>query len=201
MRDQTMDFYDISAKDWAKDSEFDETMAPVLKDFLSDLPKGSKLLDIGCGTGYESKRMASFGYEVTAFDFSSESIVIAKAHSPQIRFFVHDVRESLDDVLDEKFDAAVAIALIIHLDEHALALFFENIASVLKSNAKLLLVYQHGKGEDKKLSLRNYKGKDYRRPTYRYELEDILSKSQNQFKLFKELSPDGNWHNIILERM
>ncbi|MDO5096268.1 MAG: methyltransferase domain-containing protein [Peptostreptococcaceae bacterium] len=73
-----MDFYDISAKDWAKDSEFDETMGPILKDFLSDLPKGSKLLDIGCGTGYESKRMASLGYEVTAFDFSSESMSLPK---------------------------------------------------------------------------------------------------------------------------
>ncbi|MDO5096267.1 MAG: hypothetical protein Q4D65_06860 [Peptostreptococcaceae bacterium] len=110
------------------------------------------------------------------------------------------MRKSLEDVLDEKFDAAVAIALIIHLDEQALALFFENIAAVLKPKAKLLIVYQHGKGEDKERSLKNYKGKDYRRPTYRYELEDLLSKSQNQFKLFKELSPDDNWRNAVFER-
>lgn len=46
---------------------------PVMQRLLNT-PPGSRVLDIACGNGCTSRRVAELGYEVTAFDFSERMI-------------------------------------------------------------------------------------------------------------------------------
>jgi ubiquinone/menaquinone biosynthesis C-methylase UbiE len=49
---------------------------PVIYDYLQ---KGYKILDIGCGFGKSSLKLASLGYSVTGIDINSEAISLSKA--------------------------------------------------------------------------------------------------------------------------
>ena len=53
---------------------------PVLASFL-DIQPDSHILDIACGNGLTSRRLATLGADVTAFDFSANLIEKAKARS------------------------------------------------------------------------------------------------------------------------
>jgi 2-polyprenyl-3-methyl-5-hydroxy-6-metoxy-1,4-benzoquinol methylase len=53
---------------------------PVLASFL-DVQPGLRVLDIACGNGLTSRRLAALGAKVTAFDFSANLIEKAKARS------------------------------------------------------------------------------------------------------------------------
>ena len=66
---------------------------PVMKALLNIRP-GSRVLDIACGNGLTSRRLAELGYEVEAFDFSERMIEKAKvrthAQVGKIRYHVID---------------------------------------------------------------------------------------------------------------
>lgn len=65
------------------------------------IPKGAKLLDLACGAGRHSKVLHSLGYDVTGVDLSPNSIAQAnQCTAPGLRFFVHDMREPLEDMYD-----------------------------------------------------------------------------------------------------
>lgn len=51
---------------------------PVIVSFLNPQP-ADHILDIACGNGLTSRKLAAFGVSVTAFDFSSELIKLAKS--------------------------------------------------------------------------------------------------------------------------
>jgi 2-polyprenyl-3-methyl-5-hydroxy-6-metoxy-1,4-benzoquinol methylase len=53
---------------------------------LLDVQPGRRYLDIACGNGLTSRRLAALGVQVTAFDFSANLINRAKARStnPQL---------------------------------------------------------------------------------------------------------------------
>src|SRR5687767_9293172 len=53
---------------------------PVIAYFL-DVQPDSRLLDIACGNGLTSRRLAGLGAQVTAFDFSENLIERARARS------------------------------------------------------------------------------------------------------------------------
>jgi 2-polyprenyl-3-methyl-5-hydroxy-6-metoxy-1,4-benzoquinol methylase len=55
---------------------------PVLASFLDPLP-GMHILDVACGNGLTSRRLAALGCRVTAFDFSAKLIAKARARSTQ----------------------------------------------------------------------------------------------------------------------
>jgi SAM-dependent methyltransferase len=62
------------------------------------IPAGTKVLDLACGAGRHARAMAKIGLRVSACDLSANSIAEAIEHSdPSIRFFVHDMRQPLDD--------------------------------------------------------------------------------------------------------
>jgi SAM-dependent methyltransferase len=76
--------------------ERDESEA---KNFIKKLvdhlnpPAGCRMLDIACGKGRHSKILASFGFDVTGFDISPDSIGEAnRSATEQLHFFVHDMR-------------------------------------------------------------------------------------------------------------
>jgi len=74
-----------------------------LEKLTRSLPRGAKILDLGCGTG---RPIADFlsdqRFQVTGVDGSHEMIALAKSYVPKAQFFVQDMREL---ELSEKFDA------------------------------------------------------------------------------------------------
>lgn len=65
------------------------------------LPKGSKLLDIGCGPGLYTKRLAKYGLCVTGLDFSDRSIAYAKEHDEKSEYITKNYLEmNFDNMFD-----------------------------------------------------------------------------------------------------
>lgn len=83
----------------------DETEAEhFVSNIFKKLPaeKFPFLCDVACGKGRHAMHFAELGYEVDAFDLSSNSIQIAKDKgSSKVNFFVHDL---LDSFGYEKYD-------------------------------------------------------------------------------------------------
>ncbi len=85
---------------------------PVLESFL-DLAPGQHILDIACGNGLTSRRLAALGAQVTAFDFSANLIEKAKARenpNTLISYLVVDATNEgqLLSLGQHKFDSALS---------------------------------------------------------------------------------------------
>ncbi len=92
---------------------------PAMLDLLNLRP-GQHVLDIGCGNGLTSRKLAGLGAEVTAFDFSASLIALAQerqladqretAHPTRIAYHVADATDetALLQWGDSAFDTAIA---------------------------------------------------------------------------------------------
>ena len=100
-----------------------------------------KCLDIGCGGGLLSERMARLGALVTGIDITKSSIEVAKIHSLNsglsINYINTDVSSFIKKYSSKKFDLVIASEVIEHLDNRSL--FFEQVSKLLKNNGILIL--------------------------------------------------------------
>lgn len=108
--------------------------------FLSYLSNNSHILDLGCGTGRDSKYFTHKGYQVTSIDGSKEMCNIAqtllKKEVEQINF--------LDINYKEEFDGVFACASLLHLDNEDLIVVLNKISSALKQNGILYTCFKYG---------------------------------------------------------
>ncbi|MEH2127104.1 class I SAM-dependent methyltransferase [Nostoc sp.] len=75
--------------------------------FLNPQP-GESILDLGCGTGQLTEKIAQAGAEVVGVDYASAMIEKARENYPHIRFDVADARKfQVDKPLDAVFSNAV----------------------------------------------------------------------------------------------
>lgn len=73
------DFYNDTAQMWADNWYGNESLLPYLKKFLNFINKDNpKILDLGCGAGYESMRLKYLGAKVVGIDFSEKELEIAR---------------------------------------------------------------------------------------------------------------------------
>jgi ubiquinone/menaquinone biosynthesis C-methylase UbiE len=101
------------------DPEPDGKVLPFLEEFVELLPKGAKVLDMGCGTGIPFDRyLVEKEFEVTGVDFSQKHIELAKRNVPDAEFIKGDFSEI--DFGEESFHAIVSFYAIFHIprDEH-----------------------------------------------------------------------------------
>jgi 2-polyprenyl-3-methyl-5-hydroxy-6-metoxy-1,4-benzoquinol methylase len=89
-----------------------ELIRPYTEEML-EVEEGITVLDIACGNGNFSRRLAELGAKVIAFDYSSKMIERAKLRSKNmtnISYHVIDAtdHESLTNLGKQKFDRAVA---------------------------------------------------------------------------------------------
>jgi trans-aconitate 2-methyltransferase len=74
---------------------------------LLDPQPGEKILDLGCGTGHLTARIAQTGAEVYGIDSSEEMIGVARGNYPDIPFHVADARSfQLDSPVTAVFSNA-----------------------------------------------------------------------------------------------
>ncbi|WP_306153716.1 bifunctional 2-polyprenyl-6-hydroxyphenol methylase/3-demethylubiquinol 3-O-methyltransferase UbiG [Roseovarius sp. MMSF_3281] len=76
---ETLAYYGRAAGDYAeRTAHLDED--PALEAFIAALPKGARVLDLGCGPGVMAARMAAEGFAVLATDAVPEMVKMAGAH-------------------------------------------------------------------------------------------------------------------------
>jgi len=115
---------------------------------LLDLPKGSAVLDVGCGPGWVSHYLGKLGYYVIGIDISSDFIDIAQQRlsrdlSPfpprqfPVQFRVHDIEA---EALDEKllFDAVILESTLHHFYDPISAL--KNVSQSIKEDGIIAIL-------------------------------------------------------------
>jgi 2-polyprenyl-3-methyl-5-hydroxy-6-metoxy-1,4-benzoquinol methylase len=146
-------FFDSQAATYEQ-NPFTSNTAVEVDFFLSLYPlaKGSRVLDVGCGTGRHSIELARRGYKVTGLDLSQGMLSVAREKATEAGVTVSWMHaDATSCSVGETFDAAIclcegAVGLIEkgeNAESHDLAIF-RNIAEALKRNAPFLLTALNG---------------------------------------------------------
>ncbi len=114
---------------------------------LLALQPGERVLDIGCGNGNFSRRMAELGASVLAFDFSEAFIERARLRSQdqagRIEYRVVDAtnRDQLLALGRQSFDAAVASMVL--MDMAAIEPLLDSLHELLKPDGRFVFSIMH----------------------------------------------------------
>lgn len=104
--------WDNFAESWNESSENmweNGSRKTIIPFFEQTVPKGSKVLDVACGDGYGSRKLALKGYHVTATDISTKMIELAKEQHLHERVTFAQADMTNMPFSDEQFDAIMVI--------------------------------------------------------------------------------------------
>jgi SAM-dependent methyltransferase len=121
---------------WGDD--FHRQIMPVLdRLLLSELPKRARLLDLCCGDGRVSHRLAKRGFNVTGIDGSEQMLTFAKQRSPKVEFLLKDARNfQLPAVYDGAISTFDSLNHVMKAEE--LELVFRNVHACLRAGASFV---------------------------------------------------------------
>lgn len=137
------DYPDISRQeeywDWWEDTRSTNTWAlnrgKLILELIAGLNlKNSKIIDLGCGTGWFSVRLQEFG-EVTAIDLSERHMREAKEQYPSINFIYGDFFTY--PLEKNTFDLVVSQQVIAHVPDQKK--YIQIASDLLKPNGWLIL--------------------------------------------------------------
>lgn len=168
----TFSFYRQNAVDYAARNR----TLPIrrLDAFLSALPAGASVIELGCGGGQDSAYMLSQGFEVTPTDGSAELAAQAEA------LLGRPVEVMRFDELDaeDAFDGAWAEASLLHVPRTELPGVLERIRRALKPGGILHATFKAGDAE----------GHDGFGRYYNYLSAELLS----------DMLGGSGWHQIVI---
>ena len=202
MDEETKLFYNLTAEKTADEWYENFVLMPSIEEFVALLQEKPRVLDLGCGGGYESMRLTKVGAQVLGVDFSEESIRIAKDRCPEAQFELMDFRQ-LDGAKLGKFDGIFACASLIHISPQELPGLFEQIHGVLNENGYVIVMVREGQGVWERYP--EVDGQKFRRILYLYS-KDTLSAAAAGFIYAKQgyLAPElieYGWISHIFQRV
>ncbi len=160
---------------------YDE-IADYYAKILCEITDGKRLLDMGCGTGNLTVRLADKGFDVIGQDVSAEMLSQAAAKNPEIQWICQNMSET---DLGEQVDAVIStLDSINHLESaEEIECCFKCAAENLKSGGAFVFdvntIYKH----------REILGEN----TFVYDVEGAYCVWQNEF------SPKDNSVSIELD--
>ena len=190
-----MNYYKANAEEFFE-STIDADVTPLYEHFLRYIPYGGKILDLGCGSGRDTKFFLDQGYDVEAIDGSPELCKMASDYAgievKCMDFF--DLNEK------SKYDGIWACASLLHVDSERLPEIFGILKNALVMNGYLYASFKYG----------DYK--DIRDGRYFVDLNEdslrgILSSVQG-FDIVEmwqsqdvRRGKDADWINVILKKV
>ena len=135
----TLQFYNDNSESYVS-STICADMSGLCDEFLGLLPACGSILDLGCGSGRDSKYFSSHGREVISVDGSKELCRIAA------EFLGHEViccdfREYTPDRI---FAGIWASASLLHLEEGEILRVVEMLSGYLADNGIFCMSFKHG---------------------------------------------------------
>lgn len=116
-----------------------KTVDPNLKQFLDSINLATgELLELGCGSGYDSVYLDQYGFDVTAIDISEDVIELSKkTHAgSKVNFIAADFFQG---ITDKKFDIIYDRGFL-HNYKHRLHEIFEKLNTLLADNGILIII-------------------------------------------------------------
>ena len=142
MKNNTLDFYNNNSKTYIE-TTLTIDMSKLYKEFLNNIPKGGIILDLGCGSGRDSKAFIDKGYKITAVDGSKE---LAQSASKLIGQEVL-VSKFEDLSLIDKFHGIWACASLLHVNKKDILNVIKNVSSNLNDNGIFYMSFKYGEDE------------------------------------------------------
>ena len=151
---ESRDIWDTNAEAWDKriggGGGWQTTLiAPTVEKMLNIQP-GETVLDIACGNGQFTRRLAELGASVVASDFSPKLIELAQKrtteHADRIAYHVVDATDeaqlmALAGPEGKRFDAAVCNNAL--MDMPAIEPLFRSVAKLLKPGGRFVFSIMH----------------------------------------------------------
>jgi SAM-dependent methyltransferase len=134
----TLAFYQANAETYVQARP--AALAPELHDFLARLAPGSRILELGCGSGIDAQALQERGYDVVASDATPAMAALASARLGRpVRVMRFD---ELTDVA--AYDAVIASAALLHVPREGLPGVLARIHSALKPGGWHFATYKTG---------------------------------------------------------
>ncbi len=135
----TIQYYDHNAKDYFE-STVHADMSEHYERFLKYLKKGAYILDLGCGSGRDSRYFIEHGYKVKAIDGSKEMCSLASQYLDQ------EVENILfeDISFENEFDAVWASASLLHENKEKIDEVISKIKTALKTSGVFYVSFKCG---------------------------------------------------------
>lgn len=131
----------VNYDEWYKTQKgafIDEVETRCLFDLLK-IKEGMKVLDVGCGTGIFSIKLAKLGCRVTGIDISGGMLEIARkkavSENLDIEFLKMDACKL--EFADETFDAAISVTVLEFVQDYSK--FLDELFRVVKKNGQIVI--------------------------------------------------------------
>jgi len=170
----TIDYYNQNGKAFFE-STVSIDMVSLYAAFLPLLPQNGHILDVGCGSGRDSKAFLGQGYHVTAIDPSPKMVELASEYigEPVLQQDVQTLTYT------EAFDGIWACASLLHVPEASLPEVFQMLAQALKPDGILYVSFKLGTTE--------------RMQNGRYFTDLTVERLQDCVRLIPELRIQTTW--------
>ena len=134
----TLAYYNTNAPELAV--RYEQVSSIAVARFESTFTKGSKLLDIGCGSGRDLALLARMGFDVYGVDPSAEFMQLAQHTHPELegRLSVSGLPE-LGIPFGGNFDGVVCYGVLMHLNQEALVRSVKSLRACLKIGGRVII--------------------------------------------------------------
>ena len=135
----TLDYYNSHADSFREDT-IHASMSALQEEFLEMLPAGSRILDLGCGPGRDTRLFLERGFRVTAVDGSEELCRLAEDFTgqPVICSTFQEFRPG------ETYDGIWACASLLHLPKEEIVRVIERLSPYLREGGVFYMSFKYG---------------------------------------------------------
>lgn len=195
MENPTLNYYNENASSFIEGTQ-NASMVETLEEFIRYLPLKGRVLDLGCGSGRDSKYLLQHGFSVDAMDGSDE-LCQAATNFTGIQVKKMDFLD-LNEI--QTYDGIWACASILHLPYQNFPLMFARIFQALRKNGVVYVSFKYGSFE----GMRNGR---YFTDMTEEKLAYVLEKISDFFIIrqwissdIREGREDEKWLNLILRK-
>ena len=137
--DSTLEYYNENAASFVEGTR-NVDFSVLQTEFSSLVKKGGRILDLGCGSGRDSKAFLNMGYEVVAVDGSPEICKLASEYIGQPVICL-----AFQDYMPEgTFDGIWACASLLHLKVEDVNVVMKKMAAALSEDGVFYASFKYG---------------------------------------------------------
>jgi len=196
-------FADEYRQRYYNNSDGKKMESQFMNKFVDYLETGKLVLDIGTGTGFDSKNLIEKGCSVTGIDMADKLLEVAREVAPLAKLLKMDMRKMT--FTDASYNGVWAADSILHLPKKEIGAVIADIYRILNDNGILFLGLKQGIGEEFKLNKGEGNLNGARRFFAYYSREEVeLVLKNGGFKILEYIETEnrGNiWMNFFCKKI